>query len=102
MVAAVSPELITQLDAAVKDGASDRSGRILQNVIDLLLSNISNFGESQISVMDDVLARLVAQASRDKTGLHSLLIVRHGYLVLDAYFYPFQPDLVHDLQNRGM
>jgi uncharacterized protein (DUF2336 family) len=61
MVAAVSPELITQLDAAVKGGASDRSGRILQHVTDLLLSNISAFGESQISVMDDVLARLVGQ-----------------------------------------
>lgn len=62
MVAAVSPELITQLDAAVKAGSADRSDRILQHVTDLLLSNISTFGETQIAVMDDVLARLVGQA----------------------------------------
>ncbi|MGD1082922.1 MAG: serine hydrolase, partial [Candidatus Sulfotelmatobacter sp.] len=28
--------------------------------------------------------------------IHSLLIVRNGYVVLDAYFYPFQAGQVHD------
>jgi uncharacterized protein (DUF2336 family) len=62
MVAAASLDLITQLDAVVKTGAPDRSDRILQHVTDLLLSNISSFGEAQIGVMDEVLARLVGQA----------------------------------------
>lgn len=62
MVAAASPELITQLDAVVKAAAPDRSGRILQQVTDMLLSNISHFGETQIGVMDDILARLVGQS----------------------------------------
>jgi len=31
--------------------------------------------------------------------LHSLLIVRHGYLVTDAYFQPFQADRVHDIAS---
>lgn len=29
-------------------------------------------------------------------GLHSLLVIRHGYVVLDSYFYPFTPGLIHD------
>jgi CubicO group peptidase (beta-lactamase class C family) len=28
--------------------------------------------------------------------VHSLLIVRNGYVVLDAYFYPFQEGQIHD------
>ncbi len=31
--------------------------------------------------------------------LHSLLIVRHGYLVTEAYYPPFQADTFHDIQS---
>jgi len=31
--------------------------------------------------------------------IHSLQVVRHGYLVLDAYFWPFQDGQVHDLAS---
>lgn len=31
--------------------------------------------------------------------LHSLLIVRNGYLVMEAYWHPFQPDTKHVLQS---
>jgi CubicO group peptidase (beta-lactamase class C family) len=31
--------------------------------------------------------------------IHSLLIVRNGYLVLDAYFWPFQDSLLHDVAS---
>src|SRR2546423_6440862 len=31
-----------------------------------------------------------------KVPIHSLLIVRNGNIVLDAYFYPFQADQLHD------
>src|SRR6266498_1010549 len=31
-----------------------------------------------------------------KIPIHSLLIVRNGNIVLDAYFYPFQSDQLHD------
>ncbi len=29
-------------------------------------------------------------------GLHSVLVIRHGYVVLDSYFYPFPHGTVHD------
>ena len=61
MVAAVSPELITELDTAVKGGSPERGDRILRQVMDLFLSNVDRFGESQISVLDDVLVRLVGR-----------------------------------------
>jgi CubicO group peptidase (beta-lactamase class C family) len=32
-------------------------------------------------------------------NIHSLLIVRNGYVVLDAYFYPYQENSVHDLAS---
>jgi CubicO group peptidase (beta-lactamase class C family) len=31
--------------------------------------------------------------------VHSLLVVRNGYLVLDAYFYPFAADTRHDIAS---
>jgi len=33
------------------------------------------------------------------TRIHSLTIVRNGYLVLDATFFPFQPDQPHDVAS---
>jgi CubicO group peptidase (beta-lactamase class C family) len=31
--------------------------------------------------------------------IHSLLIIRNGYSVLDAYFYPYEPHMLHDLAS---
>lgn len=31
--------------------------------------------------------------------IHSLLIIRNGYVVTDAYFYPYGPDKLHDLAS---
>src|ERR1041384_3719246 len=31
--------------------------------------------------------------------IHSLLIVRNGYIVLDAYFYPYDEQSAHDLAS---
>lgn len=33
--------------------------------------------------------------------IHSLLIIRNGYIVTDAYLYPFAPDTLHYLQSAG-
>jgi CubicO group peptidase (beta-lactamase class C family) len=32
-------------------------------------------------------------------NIHSLLLVRNGYVVLDAYFYPFEENGLHDLAS---
>ena len=34
-----------------------------------------------------------------RTRIHSLTIVRNGYVVLDTTFFPFQPDLPHDVAS---
>jgi CubicO group peptidase (beta-lactamase class C family) len=34
-----------------------------------------------------------------RTPIHSLTIVRNGYIVLDAYFWPFQERQLHDLAS---
>jgi CubicO group peptidase (beta-lactamase class C family) len=34
--------------------------------------------------------------SEKRPNIHSLLIVRHGHVVLDAYFYPYGPGVPHD------
>lgn len=36
---------------------------------------------------------------RDKVNLHSLLIIRHGKVVADAYFYPYDGRAPHDLSS---
>lgn len=41
------------------------------------------------------LAAMLDQIRDDKLPLHSLLIVRHGYLVLEAYFYPYSGKTPH-------
>ena len=43
-----------------------------------------------------VLAEAFDEIRRRKIPIHSLTIVRNGYLVLDAYFWPFQDNLLHD------
>jgi CubicO group peptidase (beta-lactamase class C family) len=42
------------------------------------------------------LARAFDYVREHQIPIHSWLIVRNGYVVLDAYFYPFQEGLVHD------
>ena len=44
----------------------------------------------------EVLAQAFDYVRRHHVPIHSLLIVRNGYLVLDAYFYPFHEGQVHD------
>ena len=34
-----------------------------------------------------------------KAGVHSLLVIRHGYVVMDAYFYPYNAETPHDLAS---
>ena len=62
MVTAALPNLITELDAAVKVGSPERGDQILKQVTSLFLSNVDRLGESQISVLDDVLVRLIERA----------------------------------------
>jgi uncharacterized protein (DUF2336 family) len=62
MTAALLPELIAELDAAVKAGSPQRGDRILGQVTSLLLSNVDRLGEAQLGVLDDVLVHLIEQA----------------------------------------
>lgn len=43
-----------------------------------------------------ILAEAFDEIRRRQIPIHSLAIVRNGYLVLDAYFWPFQDNLLHD------
>jgi CubicO group peptidase (beta-lactamase class C family) len=44
----------------------------------------------------EILAQAFDYVRQHQIPIHSLLIVRNGYVVLDAYFYPFQEGQVHD------
>jgi CubicO group peptidase (beta-lactamase class C family) len=51
----------------------------------------------EVQGMDsEVLAQIFEYVRLHQIPIHSLLIVRNGYVVLDAYFYPFQAGQVHD------
>ncbi len=45
------------------------------------------------------LASVVDQVLQKHLGVHSLLVIRHGYAVLDAYFYPYNSGTPHDLAS---
>lgn len=36
---------------------------------------------------------------QENINIHSLLVIKNGYIVLDAYFFPFQTGYVHDLAS---
>src|SRR4051812_27696480 len=42
------------------------------------------------------LASLIAEISGKHLNIHSVAVIRHGYVVLDSYFYPYQPTVPHD------
>ena len=46
-----------------------------------------------------VLADALDYVRQHHLAIHSLLIVRNGYIVLDAYFYPFAPGERHDIAS---
>lgn len=36
---------------------------------------------------------------QDSYNIHSLTVIRNGYMVVDAYFYPFEPYTLHDVAS---
>lgn len=53
----------------------------------------------QQGVDSEILAQGLAFAADEKANIHSVLVIRHGYVVLDAYLYPFSPNTRHDLAS---
>src|SRR6266540_1717108 len=45
------------------------------------------------------LADAVEHIVKTRLPVHSLLVVRHGTIVLDAYFYPYEPTVPHDVAS---
>ena len=56
-----SASLISELEAAVSGGSSERRVAMLRQVTDLFLSDADRLNESQIGVFDDVLTKLIEQ-----------------------------------------
>lgn len=54
--------------------------------------------ESQ-GVSSQELARAIALIRQQRLSVHSLLLIRHGYVILDASFFPYQPKTAHDLAS---
>lgn len=45
------------------------------------------------------LLKMFAVVRQRHTRVHNVLIIRNGYVVLDASFYPYDPDAAHDLAS---
>lgn len=54
--------------------------------------------ESQ-GIDSQALVSAVDQVLQKHLGVHSLLVIRHGYVVLDTYFYPYNASVPHDLAS---
>src|SRR5689334_9895295 len=46
-----------------------------------------------------VLAHMVESISQKNLNVHSITVIRHGYVVMDAYFYPYRQDVLHDVAS---
>ncbi len=49
----------------------------------------------EVGMDSEKLAQMVEHIQQEKLGLHSLLIVRNGYLVTELYAYPYSASQVH-------
>jgi CubicO group peptidase (beta-lactamase class C family) len=54
--------------------------------------------ESQ-GIDSQALASAIEQVREKQWGVHSLLVIRHGYVVADADFYPYNSGAPHDLAS---
>lgn len=45
------------------------------------------------------LAEAVEFVLREKVRVHSLLVIRNGFIVADVYFYPYTPNTRHDIAS---
>ena len=46
-----------------------------------------------------VLAAMVDNITQKRLNMHSVTVIRHGYVVLDAYFYPYRASAPHDVAS---
>ena len=46
-----------------------------------------------------VLAGLIDNIEQKHLNVHSVTVIRHGYVVLDAYFYPYRSTATHDVAS---
>src|SRR5215813_5455287 len=54
--------------------------------------------ESQ-GIESQQLTAALDQVLQQRLGVHSVLVIRHGYAVLDAYVYPYHSTVPHDLAS---
>jgi len=54
--------------------------------------------ESQ-GVDSAALASVIDEVMQKHLGTHSLLVIRHGHVVVDAYFYPYNASVPHDVAS---
>jgi CubicO group peptidase (beta-lactamase class C family) len=47
----------------------------------------------------ELLARMIEEISANETSVHSLLIIRNGYIVTEAYFHPYTRDTKMHIQS---
>src|SRR6266536_4562221 len=45
------------------------------------------------------LAKMVDYIRRNNINIHSILVIRNGYIVTEVYFDPFQPAINHEIYS---
>src|SRR6187200_171666 len=53
----------------------------------------------EVGLDSAALGEMLAYVREHKVPVHSVQIVRHGRLVLDAYFYPYSSEMRHDVAS---
>jgi CubicO group peptidase (beta-lactamase class C family) len=50
-------------------------------------------------VSSETLVRAVKFVQEEDFHVHSMTVIRNGYIIADAYFYPYAPGFLHDLAS---
>jgi len=87
--------LVTALQCLASGLLSTADAQVLETVWPTKAWPVSTPEEQ--GMQSGTLARLVETVGGYKQD--SLLIVRHGKIVLDAYYAPYQPNIAHDLRS---
>jgi CubicO group peptidase (beta-lactamase class C family) len=53
----------------------------------------------QQGVDSEQLAKMFDAIQQKNANIHSLLVIRHGCIVAEAYFHPYQAEIPHELQS---
>lgn len=69
------------------------------STIDTLTGTWPNSAPESQGIDSRQLAKIFDYIKENEINIHSIVVIRHGYLIMDAYFYPNSKGILHDVAS---